>query len=318
MRHGSNGQVTLLGDIATVTRGPRSPATEAVIHDGKPAILVAARLKDGVQVDVWTHDARRAVDRFEATLPAALDAELVFDQSVYTANRLIEVAINMAIGIALVIAVLFLTLGARAAFVVALILPLVAFLTVATMKPHRACDPSDVCHRHDRRARHVGRRRDRHDRRDRQASVGGPDPVGRRRPIRAPSRRSALCLDRDNRPVVHADDLVARSRPAIFIGSVAIAVVIMVVWSFVVALSVTPAIGGWMLKAERNRSVLVERLGRRLVCPRVPLVAAIVLRQSAEIGDLGTSFAGPWFLKLSGIARTVLPRRRPQSVPYRD
>jgi multidrug efflux pump subunit AcrB len=59
--------------------------------------------------------------------------ELVFDQSTYTAERLAEVGGNMALGVGLVVAVLFVTLGLRAALIVAVILPVVSLASLATM-----------------------------------------------------------------------------------------------------------------------------------------------------------------------------------------
>ncbi|MEM8854065.1 MAG: efflux RND transporter permease subunit, partial [Pseudomonadota bacterium] len=133
LREGVDGQVTRVADIARVTRGPRQPVEEAALFNGAPAVLVAAKLEDGLQVDVWMSDVKAALDTAFAAIPGGIDAALIFDQSRYTADRLSEVATNMAIGVALVVGVLLITLGLRAAAIVALILPVVSLATLATM-----------------------------------------------------------------------------------------------------------------------------------------------------------------------------------------
>ena len=77
--------------------------------------------------------ARQALSDFDAQLPASIDAELVFDQSEYTSRRLREVGRNMLIGMSLILSVLLLTLGVRAAMIVALVLPLVSLATCTGM-----------------------------------------------------------------------------------------------------------------------------------------------------------------------------------------
>jgi multidrug efflux pump subunit AcrB len=62
-----------------------------------------------------------------------MEIELVFDQSRYTAERLRRSRWNMASGMALVVGVLFLTLGWRSAIIVATVLPVVTLASVATL-----------------------------------------------------------------------------------------------------------------------------------------------------------------------------------------
>jgi multidrug efflux pump subunit AcrB len=79
VREDSAGRAVLLGDIADVTRGAREPPAEAALHRGEPAILVSAKLEDGLQVDRWMARMRATADRFGASMPAGLQVELVFD-----------------------------------------------------------------------------------------------------------------------------------------------------------------------------------------------------------------------------------------------
>lgn len=47
-----------------------------------------------------------------------------------------------------------------------------------------------------------------------------------------------------------------------FVGAIAIAVVLMLVWSLVIALTVTPALAGWFLKANTSSGLSIPPLGR--------------------------------------------------------
>ena len=133
LREGADGATLRVGDVARVERGPRQPLAEAALHDGRPAILVAAALDDGLQVDVWAGFVREELRAFAPGVPASVGMELTFDQSTSTADRLAEVGANMAIGVGLVVAVLLVTLGLRAALIVATVLPIVSLATLFTM-----------------------------------------------------------------------------------------------------------------------------------------------------------------------------------------
>ncbi|MEM1314438.1 MAG: efflux RND transporter permease subunit, partial [Pseudomonadota bacterium] len=128
-----DGFVTRLRDVATVEKGARSPASSLARVDGRSAVMVAAKMEEGRRVDAWMARLRQELDEFEASLPGGLEHRQIFDQSGYTSQRLAEVATNMGIGVGLVVAVLLLTLGFRAALVVAVALPLVGLASLATL-----------------------------------------------------------------------------------------------------------------------------------------------------------------------------------------
>ncbi|MEM1306883.1 MAG: efflux RND transporter permease subunit [Pseudomonadota bacterium] len=246
LREGADGQVTRLGDVADVTRGPRLPANELAFQDGRPAILVAAKLQDGLQVDVWMARIQAALAEFNAGVPGGIGSELVFDQAVYTSDRLAEVGTNMAIGVALVVAVLFFTLGVRSALIVALILPVVSLASLFTMNAiglaiHQMSVTGLIVA--------LGLLVD--------AGIVMTDEVGQR--IRQGMGREAAVRQSVKRlfaPLFASTVTTALSfTPMIllpgpagdFVGSIAIAVVIMLLWSFLIAVTLTPAVAGWIL-----------------------------------------------------------------------
>lgn len=258
LRDGAGGATLRLGDIAAIDRGPRQPADEIALQDGVPAVLVAARLEDGLRVDAWAADLRATLDTFAAELPGGMTLDLVFDQSTYTAERLAEVGANMALGVALVIAVLFVTLGLRAALIVALILPVVSLASLATMNAfglpiHQMSVTGMIVA--------LGLLVD--------AGIVMTDDIARRLRAGAPRARAVSeSVSRLAMPLFASTATTALSfMPMIllpgpagdFVGSIALAVVIMLGWSFVVAVTITPAIAGWLLP-ERNAGRLAAGL----------------------------------------------------------
>ncbi|MEM8571735.1 MAG: efflux RND transporter permease subunit [Pseudomonadota bacterium] len=248
---------TRIGDIATVTRGARYPASEIAYQDSERAILVAVKIEEGLQVDAWMKRARTAIDAFE--VPAGIEKKLVFDQSAYTRERLLEVATNMAIGVSLVVGVLLLTLGLRSALIVALALPVVLLASLATMQfiglaIHQMSVTGLIVA--------LGLLVD--------AAIVMVDEVGRR--IRAGIARSIAVGQSVRRlaaPLLASTlttmlaflPMILLPGPAgDFVGSIAMAVVIMLGWSLFVALTITPAIAGRLLKVP-NRPIRPSFLG---------------------------------------------------------
>ena len=131
---GSDGRVVRLGDVARVTKGTAQPAAELALLSGREGVAVAARMGTGARVELWAAAARAALDGYAAGLPADVALEVVFDQSRYTAARLDGLAWNLALGVALVVAVMFAFMGWRSAVIVGLALPLTALCVLAGMR----------------------------------------------------------------------------------------------------------------------------------------------------------------------------------------
>lgn len=130
---GSAGAVRV-GDIAVVTKTERDPPSSLALAEGKPAVLVGVVMQTGLQVDAWTNSLRTSIDNFNAQLPHAVQAVTSYEQSTYAMDRLNHVAGNLLTGVALVLLVLLLTLGWRAAMVVAVILPLCGLLSITVLE----------------------------------------------------------------------------------------------------------------------------------------------------------------------------------------
>lgn len=255
LRTGPDGAVTRLDDIADITRGPRSPAQELALSDGRPAVLIGVLAQEGVQIDKWMTWVRETLDDGAAAVPVGLSERMVFDQSHYTQERLAEVGTNMALGMALVIGVLFVTLGLRAAAIVALVLPVVSLATLATMNAiglpiHQMSvtglivalgllvDAAIVMSDEIRQRLQSGMTR----------AVAVGDSVRR---LAAPLLASTVTTALSFTPMI-----LLPGPAGDFVGAIAIAVVMMLFWSLFVALTVTPALAGWLLPEGRDASFL--------------------------------------------------------------
>ncbi|WP_147108781.1 efflux RND transporter permease subunit [Tateyamaria sp. syn59] len=252
VRRSDTGAVTYLSQVAEITRGPRLPETELSIYNGKPAVLLGAKLESGLQVDKWAAFVREEIDTYQVNIPVGVSLDLTFDQSGYTAERLQEVGLNMAIGVGLVVGVLLLTLGLRSAMIVALILPVVTLATLFTMNfiglaIHQMSVTGLIVA--------LGLLVD--------AGIVMTDEVGQRlQQGMSRIKAAGQSVKRLFAPLMASTITTALSfTPLIllpgpagdFVGSIAIAVVIMLGWSFVVAITLTPAIAGHLLPADGTR-----------------------------------------------------------------
>ncbi len=113
-----------LGDLADVTRQWNDPAEQAGLVNGRPAIFVAARANEGINVGAWAEEARAIRDQAAHNFGSALRIVEIFDEYDYTASRLGELALNMFLGACVIVAVILLFMGFRASLIVGFALPL--------------------------------------------------------------------------------------------------------------------------------------------------------------------------------------------------
>lgn len=130
----ADGNVVRVGDVATVKRQEKMPANDLAIINGERAVVVAARMVNGVRVDKWTASVQQKVETFKQQLPANIKVDVLFNQNEYTNARLSQLISNIAIGFTLIVLVLLFTLGWRSALIVASSLPLTVLMTLSIMK----------------------------------------------------------------------------------------------------------------------------------------------------------------------------------------
>ncbi|MFN4183615.1 MAG: efflux RND transporter permease subunit [Hyphomonas sp.] len=126
----SDGSSVRLADVARIEKGLQQPSTRLAYENERRSILVAAYISPMQRVDIWSEGARKIVSDFSQNLPPGLTADIVFDQSIYTNDRLQGLAQNLLMSALIVFVVLFFLLGWRSAIVVGFAMPLTVGLVL--------------------------------------------------------------------------------------------------------------------------------------------------------------------------------------------
>ncbi len=124
VRQDAEGDSLLVGDVAVVEKAWREPPPAIALVGGETGVMVSATMESGHRVDRWAEQAREVVEAFRREIPDGVGYRVLFDQSVYTEERLGTLVGNLVLGAAIVVAVLFFMMGARSALVVASALPI--------------------------------------------------------------------------------------------------------------------------------------------------------------------------------------------------
>ena len=280
----NNEQQLYLGDIASFKKTLADPADSVGLSKGQNMVLIAARMKSDLRVDSWTNRSELAIAEFQAQLPVDIEQQIVFSQAEYTSERLTEVVINMIIGVSLVIAVLFVSMGWRSACVVAIVLPLTALLSLSILQfigiPIHQMSVTGLIVA-------LGLLVD--------AAIVMTDEIGRR--IKQGSEKLAAiagAITRLRWPLFASTITTALAFMPMallpgpagdFVGSIAISVIIMLFSSFLLALTVTPTLAGWLLKENTKPPSFFPNLTNRfrqslawsLKRPLLSIVLALIL-----------------------------------------
>ena len=125
-----DGSSVRVADVATVTKGLSDPVRVLDFHERQRAITVGAFIQPNQRVDQWAERARHLVAEFAQDVSGPVAVEIVFDQSRYTNQRLGELTRNLGFSALIVFSVLFFVMGWRAAIVVGTALPLTVCLVL--------------------------------------------------------------------------------------------------------------------------------------------------------------------------------------------
>ncbi len=128
------GRVITLGAVADVRKGIANPPRRAALVDGKPAVTIGVLVRSDQRIDHWFVAADESIRAFEQELPPAVGLKRVFEQSGYVKSRLATLMGNLVAGAAAVMVVVWLMMGWRNALVVGSALPLAALMVLAGMR----------------------------------------------------------------------------------------------------------------------------------------------------------------------------------------
>jgi len=122
-----------VGELGRVAKTVREPPETLALVAGRRGVVVAATMESGRRVDRWAEQAREVLESFRTEVPRGVAFETIFDQSIYTERRLGTLAGNLVMGAGIVVAVLFVMMGARSALVVATALPITVAAVLAEL-----------------------------------------------------------------------------------------------------------------------------------------------------------------------------------------
>lgn len=128
------GRFVSLGAVADVRKGIANPPRRLAVVGGKPAIALAVLVRSDQRIDSWAARAQPIVERFAAELPPAVRLESVFEQNRYVETRLNTLLINLLMGAGAVMLVIWGMMGWRSALVVGSALPLASLMVLAGMR----------------------------------------------------------------------------------------------------------------------------------------------------------------------------------------
>ncbi len=235
-----------ISDVATVTKSEAEPPLRLALSNGRRSVFLAVEMKEGYQVDKYSKQFDAFLEDYRSNAADGLAIEKTYDQSGYTEARLAGVAKNIIAGVLIVVAVLFVTLGWRAALIVALSLPLCTLLSMVVLNyldvPIHQLSMTGLVVA-------LGLLVD--------ASIVVTDEI-RKHLLEGDKAIDAMqkAVKRMTVPLVSATatTVLAFTPMAIlqgpsgdFLGSLATCVIVMLVMSLVLALSVTAALGGRLL-----------------------------------------------------------------------
>ncbi|NOZ66772.1 MAG: efflux RND transporter permease subunit [Alphaproteobacteria bacterium] len=132
LKQTADGRFLRVRDVANVRKGYRNPPLSMALLNGQRGIIVGAKVNDTVRVDHWVTRLNSELDKFRKTLPDGIKAEVIFNQDVYSTQRLSTLVGNVFLGAGIIILIMVLMMGWRSAILVATALPLTVLIVMAT------------------------------------------------------------------------------------------------------------------------------------------------------------------------------------------
>ncbi|MET4129726.1 efflux RND transporter permease subunit [Roseovarius sp. MBR-6] len=130
----ANGRMLRLGDIATVRRTLVDPPQPMLRVNGKPAIALAISMAEGGDILELGAQVTRAMERIVVDLPLGIDAIMVSNQAEVVDQAIGEFTTSLVQAVLIILAVSFVSLGARPGAVVAIAIPLTLAIVFVVMQ----------------------------------------------------------------------------------------------------------------------------------------------------------------------------------------
>jgi multidrug efflux pump len=133
LRLTAGGQVTRLGDIATVTAGLEDPYQRKFRFNGADSVQIGVVMASGFKVTDVGHAVEETYQRFQSSLPYGLEVKQISNQPEVVTEAVGEFMRALGEALVIVLIVSFLSIGWRSGLVIAITIPLVLAATFAIM-----------------------------------------------------------------------------------------------------------------------------------------------------------------------------------------
>ncbi len=130
----ADGSVLRVSDVASVAKHQLDPPQSMALHQGQRVVLVNAKMQPGLQIERWSTAAHAVIERFREGLPAEIALDVVYDQNVYTGARMQSLGYNLMFALVIVLLALIWFMGVRSALTVGIALPLSAAMVLVGMQ----------------------------------------------------------------------------------------------------------------------------------------------------------------------------------------
>lgn len=131
---GAGAGLTRLSDIATIRRGPIRPPQFVLLFNDQKAIGIGISTDKGGNVIAMSQGVRAALERLRTMTPVGMELHEIYVQSDQVNRSIDDFVTNLAEALIIVIGVLLLFMGLRTGLLIGVVLLLVIAATFATMK----------------------------------------------------------------------------------------------------------------------------------------------------------------------------------------
>lgn len=129
----ANGQTLRVSDVAEVRKHAVEPPASISQHGTQQAVFVNAKMEKDLIIDDWIAGAYQVIDNFRSTLPNGVELQVIYDQNQYTGERMQSLLTNLFMALTIVMLVLMFFMGVRSALTVGIALPLSGGMVLAGM-----------------------------------------------------------------------------------------------------------------------------------------------------------------------------------------
>lgn len=134
IQFGSDGQFVQLSDVASVRKGIVDPPTSLAIIEGERGIALGVLVRSDQRIDHWSQTVTAKLSEFESQLPRGVEMSTVFEQNRYVETRLLGLLFNLFLGGVAVVGVIWALMGWRSALIVGSALPLAALMVMTGLR----------------------------------------------------------------------------------------------------------------------------------------------------------------------------------------